>query len=69
MKLTTATATAPASLEDPEFTSVAGAAALMTVSQETIRKMLTTKRLRRYKFGGRTLISVAQLRALVKEVK
>jgi excisionase family DNA binding protein len=67
MKL--AAARAPASLDDPEFTSVAGAAALMTVSEETIRKMLTRKRLRRYKFGGRTLISVAQLRALVKEVK
>ena len=67
MKLTAATA--PASVEDPEFTSVAVAAALMTVSEETIRKMLTRKHLRRYKFGGRTLISVAQLRALVKEIK
>jgi excisionase family DNA binding protein len=67
MKLTGGTA--PASLNDPEYTSVAEAAALMTVSEETIRKMLTRKRLRRYKFGARTLISVAQLRALVKEVK
>lgn len=67
MKLTAATA--PASLNDPEFTSVAGAAALMTVSQETIRKMLTRRRLRRYKFGNRTLIKVAELRAQVKEVK
>jgi len=39
------------------------------VSQETIRKMLTRKRLRRYKFGNRTLIKVAELRAKVKEVK
>lgn len=67
MKLTTATA--PASLNDPEYTSVAGAAALMTVSEETIRKMLTRKRLRRYKFGGRTLVKVAELRAQVKEAK
>jgi excisionase family DNA binding protein len=67
MKLTKGTA--PASLDDPEFTSVAGAAALMTVSEETIRKMLTRRRLRRYKFGSRTLISVAQLRAQVREVK
>ena len=52
MKLTAATA--PASLNDPEYTSVAGAAALMTVSEETIRKMLTRKRLRRYKFGRGT---------------
>jgi len=50
MKL--AAARAPASLDDPEFTSVAGAAALMMVSEETIRKMLTRKRLKRYKFGG-----------------
>jgi excisionase family DNA binding protein len=67
MKLTAATA--PASLNDPEFTSVAGAAALMTVSEETIRKMLTRRRLRRYKFGGRTLVKVAELRAQVKEAK
>ena len=67
MKLTAATA--PASLNDPEYTSVAGAAALMTVSEETIRKMLTRKRLRRYKFGGRTLVKVAELRAQVKEAK
>ena len=67
MKLTAATA--PASLNDPEYTSVAGAAALMTVSEETIRKMLTRKHLRRYKFGGRTLVKVAELRAKVKEAK
>jgi excisionase family DNA binding protein len=41
----------------------------MTVSEETIRKMLTRKRLRRYKFGGRTLVKVAELRAQVKEAK
>jgi excisionase family DNA binding protein len=67
MKLTAATA--PVSLDDPEYMSVAGAAALMTVSEETIRKMLTRKRLRRYKFGGRTLVKVAELRAQVKEAK
>ncbi|MGD0178941.1 MAG: excisionase family DNA-binding protein [Candidatus Sulfotelmatobacter sp.] len=67
MKL--AAARAPASLDDPEFTSVAGAAALMMVSEETIRKMLTRKRLKRYKFGGRTLVKVAELRAHVKEAK
>ena len=61
--------TKPATLDDPEFTSVAGAAQLMTVSKETIRKMLTRKVLRRYKFGGRTLIRVAQLRSLVREAK
>jgi hypothetical protein len=69
MKMRTATAAVPASLDDPEFTSVLGAAALMTVSEETIRKMLTRKLLRRFKFGGRTLVSVRQLRGLVREVK
>ena len=67
MKLTTARA--PASLADPEFTSVAGAAALMTVSQETIRKMLTRKVLDRFKFGGRTLIKVSQLRSKVRKAE
>jgi excisionase family DNA binding protein len=59
----------PASLDDPEFTSVTGAAGLMSVSEETIRKMLTRKQLERYKFGGRTLVLVAQLRSLVRKVK
>ncbi len=42
---------------------------LMSVSEETIRKLLTRKKLRRYKFGNRTLVNVAELRSLVREIK
>ena len=62
-------AAGPATLDDPEYTSVAGAAGLMSVSQETIRKLLTRKRLSRYKFFGRTLIRVSELRSLVRKAE
>ena len=59
----------PAALDDPEYASVRQAANLMAVSEETIRKLLTKGRLSRYKFFGRTLVRVSELRSLVRKVK
>jgi len=49
--------------------SVPDGADLLSVSQVTIRRYLTQKKLRRFKVGGRTLIKVGDLMALVKEIK
>jgi excisionase family DNA binding protein len=49
--------------------SVPDAAAFLSVSEVTIRRNLTNKKLRRFKVGGRTLIKVGDLMALVKEIK
>jgi excisionase family DNA binding protein len=49
-----------------EFVTVKTAAEIVKSSEVTIRRKLTTQELRRYKFGGRTLIKLAELLALVK---
>lgn len=51
---------------EPEFTDVPGAAAWAHVSCQHIRRLLTEKKLARYKFFSRTLIKFEELRALVK---
>ena len=68
------TATAPlrtSTDNDPfdPFLTVKGSAAFIKVSDVTIRRMLTEKKLRRFKAGGRTLIKQSDLMQLVKEVK
>jgi excisionase family DNA binding protein len=54
---------------DNDFVSVKSAAERITVSEPTIRRFLTQKRLRRFKAGRRTLIKLSDLMGLVKEVK
>jgi Helix-turn-helix domain len=49
--------------------SIPWAAEFLSVSEVTVRRHLTQKRLRRFKAGGRTLVKVADLMALVREVK
>jgi hypothetical protein len=50
-----------------EFTTVRGAAEITHTSEPTIRRKLTRRELKRYKFSGRTLIRVSELLALVRE--
>jgi excisionase family DNA binding protein len=49
--------------------SIPWAAEFLSVSEVTVRRHLTQKRLRRYKCGGRTLVKVGDLQALIREVK
>jgi excisionase family DNA binding protein len=51
------------------FATVPEGAKIVKLAEPTIRRYLTTKKLRRYKIGGRTLIKVADLLGLIKEVK
>lgn len=49
----------------PEFCTISEAADFVRVSQATIRRFLTIRKLTRYKCGARTLIKIAELRALI----
>jgi excisionase family DNA binding protein len=49
--------------------SISTGAEMLNLSQVTIRRYLTQKRLRRFKVGSRTLIKVGDLMGLVKEAK
>jgi len=55
--------------EDPEqFISVRECAALLRVSEVTVRRYLWQKRLKRYKVcAGRTLVKVGDALALIRE--
>lgn len=53
--------------EDAEFVTVAEAVRLTRSSEPTIRRKLTEGELRRYKFGGRTLIKRSELLGLIRE--
>jgi excisionase family DNA binding protein len=55
--------------EKEGFLSVSKSAETYSVSQVTIRRLLTQGKLRRFKFGGRTLIKASDLQALIEEVK
>jgi excisionase family DNA binding protein len=55
-----------AATSNREFTSVKEAAERYTVAESTVWRLLGAKKIRRYKFGGRTLVSLAELRALVQ---
>ena len=58
-------------LQRPEdrLVTVSWAANFLSMSHVSIRRYLTQKKLRRYKVGGKTLIRLGDLLALVKEVK
>ncbi len=49
-----------------EYMSVKTAATFLSLSDITIRRLLTQKRLTRFKAAGRTLVSAAEVRDLVK---
>jgi hypothetical protein len=54
---------------DPErLVSVQWAAEFLSLSDVSIRRYLTLKRLRRFKVGGRTLVKIGDLLKLVKQV-
>jgi excisionase family DNA binding protein len=48
----------------PEFLSIPGCAQLMGVSEASIRRFLTQKKLRRYKIGARTVVKRSDVLAL-----
>ena len=52
----------------PQFVDVKRAAEVPSCSTATIRRLLTQGKLTRYKFSGRTLVSVAELLAMIKPV-
>jgi excisionase family DNA binding protein len=52
----------------PQYITCKTAAEMLKMSEITIRRMLTQKRLRRYKVGSRTLLRLAEVLALVHEV-
>jgi excisionase family DNA binding protein len=51
------------------FVDVRQAAALLHLSDVSIRRFLTQRKLRRYKVGHRTLLDRAEVLGLVQEVK
>lgn len=63
------TAMAVHSNDSARLLSVKAAAEFLSVSDVTIRRFLTHKKLRRFKAGGRTLVRMNDLLQLVKEVK
>jgi hypothetical protein len=54
---------------NPEFLSLDAAARLAGLSHWTIRRMLQTKRLERYKSGQRTFVSKGELLERLKPTK
>ena len=57
-----------AALEKPEqeYVRVQKAARMIDISVPSIWRMLTEKKIKRYKVGGRTVVSVAEIRNLPK---
>ncbi len=49
-----------------DFIDIPGAAAIVFVSQATIRRMLTRHELTRFKFGSRTLISRTEVHSKIR---
>jgi hypothetical protein len=58
---------APQVEQSDEFFDVSGAARFLLVSEASVRRYLTQKVLTRYKACGRTLLSRAEVRSLVKK--
>ena len=59
---------ATVSSDDPEFINVREAAALLRLSEISIRRLLWKKQLKRFKAGGRTLVKRSQVLSLIREV-
>ena len=56
-------------LQQGQFVSVREAAAILKMSEISIRRFLTQKKLRRYKVGSRTLVKISEVLGLIHEVK
>lgn len=52
---------------EPKFITIKQAAAFSTMSDVSIRRFLTRKKLTRYKLGSRTLIRLSELLAMIHE--
>jgi excisionase family DNA binding protein len=63
-----AVASKPAVPNVGEFLTVREAAAILKLSEISIRRFLTLRKLKRYKVGSRTLLNAVEVRALVREV-
>jgi hypothetical protein len=59
----------PDGLDPERLVTVQWAADFLSLSDVSIRRYLTIKRLRRFKVGGRTLVKVGDLLKLVHEIK
>jgi excisionase family DNA binding protein len=58
-----------ATLTEPAYLSVDQAANFLHMSNASVRRYLTQKRLRRFKAGSRTLLLFDDVKGLVTEVK
>jgi hypothetical protein len=58
-----------ATLTDPAYIDVEQAANFLRMSNASVRRYLTQKRLRRFKAGSRTLLLFDDVKGLVREVK
>jgi len=63
-----AVASKPAVPNVGEFLTTREAAAILKLSEISIRRFLTLRKLKRYKVGSRTLLNAVEVRALVREV-
>ena len=57
-----------ATVEEIQYVDVPGAMQLTHYSEPSVRRLLTQKKLARYKLGGRTLIDRAELLRLIRKV-
>jgi excisionase family DNA binding protein len=53
----------------PEFITCKEAASLLKLSEISIRRFLTQKKLKRYKVGSRTLVRLSDALALIREAQ
>jgi excisionase family DNA binding protein len=61
------TPAAPIAIGEGEFITCKQAANLLKLSEISVRRLLTKKKLRRYKVGARTLIRASEVAGLVRE--
>jgi hypothetical protein len=59
----------PATAIEREFLDIPSAAEWAYVSPQHVRRLLTERKLTRFKFGARTLIKFSELRSLVQPDK
>ena len=67
-KTTIARTIAPGTNSAGDFITCKEAASLLKLSEISIRRLLTQKKLKRYKVGARTLIRTSEALALIHEV-
>lgn len=65
----TAIGVASQSTRAGEFITVREAAAILKLSEISIRRLLTQKKLKRFKVGARTLIRLSEALSLIREAQ